>query len=37
MSVGLHRDLAVVLLIGVIGALMFVVNYKLIRQTRWGR
>jgi hypothetical protein len=34
--VKLHHDLAILLLIGLIGAFVFVLNYKLIRKTRWG-
>ena len=33
----LHKDLGILLLIGLIGAFIFVVNFKLIGKTRWGR
>jgi hypothetical protein len=30
------RDITIILAIGLIGALIFLLNYKLLRKTRWG-
>jgi hypothetical protein len=32
-----HRDLGILLAIGLIGAVVFLLNYKLLRKTRWGK
>lgn len=31
----MHKDLAILLLIGLIGAAIFLLNYKLLGKTRW--
>jgi hypothetical protein len=33
----LAHDLAILLFIGILGALSWILNYTLIRRTRWGQ
>ena len=35
-SQSLMRDIGILLVIGVLGALVFVLNVKLVGKTRWG-